>query len=87
MQKTTAKKSLPAAPSRPGVIVAIKATPNADKTDALAYRVADFCARIGISASTFWKLVSEQKIRVIRIGGRTLVPADEAARILREGVQ
>lgn len=53
----------------------------------LALRVKDFCARIGISASTFWKRVSEEKIRVIRIGGRTLVPAEEVARILREGTR
>jgi excisionase family DNA binding protein len=47
-----------------------------------AYRVKDFCARIGISPSTFWKLVSRGEIRVIRIGGRTLVPAAEVSRIL-----
>ena len=48
----------------------------------LAYRVKDCCTRIGISASTFWKLVQRGDIRVIRIGGRTLVPAPEVERIL-----
>jgi excisionase family DNA binding protein len=48
----------------------------------LAYRVKDFCERIGISASTFWKYVKVGEIRVIRVGGRTLVPASEVERIL-----
>jgi len=52
-----------------------------------AHRVKDFCAAVGISASTFWKLVGEQKIRVIRIAGRTLVPHSEALRIIENGVK
>jgi excisionase family DNA binding protein len=48
----------------------------------LAHRVKDFCKRIGISPSTFWKLVSQQKIRVVRIGGRTLIPHSEVLRLL-----
>jgi excisionase family DNA binding protein len=53
-----------------------------DSNSPLAFRVKDFCARIGISPSTFWKLVSRGEIRVIRIGGRTLVPATEVSRLL-----
>lgn len=53
----------------------------------LAFRVHDFCVRLGVSPSTFWKYAALGKIHTIRIGGRTLIPADEAARILREGVQ
>ena len=55
-------------------------------TDApLAYRVRDFCNRIGISHATFYKYVKAGKIHVIRIGGRTLVPAAEAVRLSTEG--
>jgi excisionase family DNA binding protein len=53
----------------------------------LAYGVNDFCRRIGVSPSTFWKLVAEEKIHVTRIGGRTLIPASEVARLLREGTK
>ena len=49
----------------------------------LAYRVKEFCHRVGISSATFYKYVSLGKIRVIKIGGRTLVPAAEVERILR----
>lgn len=58
-----------------------------EKSEPLALRVKDFCQRIGISPSTFWVLVKSEKIRVIRISGRTLVPADEVKRILADGVR
>ena len=51
----------------------------------LAYRVPDFCERIGISKATFYKYVKAGKIQIIRIGGRTLVPYPEAVRLLTEG--
>jgi len=54
-----------------------------ENSEPLAYRVREFCDRIRISPSTFWKYVRAGKIRVIRIGGRTLVPANEVQRILR----
>jgi len=52
----------------------------------LALTVRDFCARIKISRSSFWKYTRAGKIRVIRIGSRVLVPADEAQRVAREGL-
>lgn len=52
-----------------------------------AYRVADFCKRLGISASTFFKYQRAGKIRTIRIGGRVLIPHDEATRIASEGLR
>jgi hypothetical protein len=53
----------------------------------LAWRVREFCTSQRISASTFWKYVGLGKIRVIRIGGRVLVPVDEAERIKAEGLR
>ncbi len=50
-----------------------------------AWRVREFCESHRISNATFWKYVKLGKIRVIRIGGRVLVPAAEAARIASEG--
>jgi hypothetical protein len=58
-----------------------------DTDNPLAFRVKPFCQRIGISPSTFWKYAKLKKIRVIRIGGRTLVPADEVLRIATEGLR
>lgn len=52
----------------------------------LAYRVPEFCRRVGIGHSTFWKHHKLGKICTIQFGRRTLVPADEVARLLKEGV-
>jgi hypothetical protein len=51
-----------------------------------AWRIKEFCASFGISASTFWKYQAAGMIKTIRIGGRVLVPAAEAARIASEGL-
>jgi predicted DNA-binding transcriptional regulator AlpA len=52
----------------------------------LAIRVPDFCKRIGLSRSTFWKYHKLGRIRTVSLGARVVVPADEVARILKEGV-
>jgi excisionase family DNA binding protein len=51
----------------------------------LALRVKPFCRRVGISPATFYKYVRLGKIRVVKIGGRTLVPAAEVERLLAGG--
>ncbi len=42
---------------------------------------------LGISRSTFYRLEATSKIKLLRIGRRTLIPADEIERLLKEGVQ
>ena len=54
--------------------------------DRKAWRVREFCEAYRISNSTFWKYVSLGKIHIIRIGGRVLVPNEEALRIIAEGL-
>ena len=53
----------------------------------LAYRVNHFCKSVGLGKTKFYELLRARKIKTITIGGRRLVPADEARRIVREGVQ
>jgi predicted site-specific integrase-resolvase len=60
-------------------------TPEAEMP--LAYRVRPFCQRVGISPATFYKYVGLKKIRVVKIGGRTLIPAQEAERLLSGGAK
>jgi len=48
----------------------------------LAHHVRPFCRRVGISTATFYKYVGLGKIRVVKLGGRTLVPAAEVDRLL-----
>jgi excisionase family DNA binding protein len=51
----------------------------------LAFQVKSFCRRVGISPATLYKYVALGKIRIVKIGGRTLVPAVEVERLLGEG--
>jgi excisionase family DNA binding protein len=53
----------------------------------LAYQVSPFIRRLGIGRSLFYDLVKRGKIRVIKVGGRTLIPATEAERLLAGGAK
>jgi excisionase family DNA binding protein len=51
----------------------------------LAFQVKPFCRSVGISPATFYKYVALGRIRVVKIGGRALVPAAEVERLLGGG--
>jgi len=50
-----------------------------------AYRVPDACRALGVGRSTLYKLASAGKLRLVRIGGRTVVPGNEVSRLATEG--
>lgn len=52
----------------------------------LAYSVHEAAAALGLSASSIWKWISLGQLRAVRVGGRTLIPADELNRILKSGI-
>jgi excisionase family DNA binding protein len=56
---------------------------NAEAKPRLSYRVGEFCRLVGICQSTFYNHVKSGRIRPIKLGKRTLVPASEVERILR----
>jgi len=49
-----------------------------------AYRIADFCRSYGLSRSSAYLLMSEGKLRTVKIAGRRLIPADAAEALLRD---
>lgn len=51
-----------------------------------AFSVHEAAATLGLSASSIWKWISLGQLRVIKIGGRTLISADELNRILKSGI-
>ena len=53
----------------------------------LAFTVEEFLRAVGIGRTNFYNLVKEGKIRVVKLGGRTLIPKSEADRIARGDVQ
>jgi excisionase family DNA binding protein len=46
-----------------------------------AYRINDACQILQISRSHLYELISRGEIRLIKIGGRSLIPATEVARL------
>jgi hypothetical protein len=52
-----------------------------------AYRINDFCRAFGISRSLAYVLIGNGKLRAVKIAGRTLIPADEAEKLLRRDAE
>ena len=50
-----------------------------------AYRVPDACKALGIGKSTLYRLAQAQKVRIVKIGGRSVVPAGELERLATQG--
>lgn len=46
-------------------------------TDRLVYRIPEVCAMMGISARTFWRLVSAGEIDVLKLGSSRFVRHDD----------
>jgi excisionase family DNA binding protein len=42
----------------------------------LAYSISEFCFLVGVSRSFFYTLPKVQRPRMIRVGGRSLIPAE-----------
>lgn len=49
-----------------------------------AYRIPDACRALSISRAHLYYLASKGKLRLVKIGGRTVLPATEITRILGE---
>lgn len=47
----------------------------------LAYRIDEACRAIGIGRTSLYKLVETGELKLIRIAGRSLVPASELERL------
>jgi excisionase family DNA binding protein len=52
----------------------------------LAYSVREACAATTLGKTTLYSHIASGRLRVVRVGGRTLIPA-ESLRALVEGVQ
>ena len=55
------------------------------EADRLAWPVKEGAHRLGIGRSTVYKLASEGKLRLIKVGGRTQVPDGEITRLVNGG--
>jgi excisionase family DNA binding protein len=51
----------------------------------LAWPIAEGARRIGVGRTSIYKLAAEGKLRLVRIGGRTLLPEEEIIRLIASG--
>lgn len=50
----------------------------------LAHRVDSACHRLGIGRTKLYSLITEKKLRAIKIGTRTLIPESELQRLITD---
>jgi excisionase family DNA binding protein len=50
-----------------------------------ARRIPEACEALGICRSTLYKLAAQNKLRLVHIAGRTVVPESEIDRLASEG--
>ncbi|AQR60830.1 hypothetical protein BZG35_03545 [Brevundimonas sp. LM2] len=48
----------------------------------IAYSVDEFAKVLSLGKSTVWRLIKDGDVRAKKIGGRTLIPADQVDRVL-----
>ena len=48
----------------------------ANNDDRLAYSIKEACKATSLSKTTIYAHIAAKKLRVVRIGGRTVIPAD-----------
>ena len=53
--------------------------------DVIAFRISDAVKASGLSRSTIYELAAAGKLKLSRVGGRTLVPRAELQRLIDEG--
>jgi len=54
-----------------------------NQTNRRAYRINDFCREYGIGRTNAYKLIRQGKLQSVVIGGRRLIPTDQAEALLR----
>lgn len=57
-------------------------TTTSESVERLAYRINDACKAIGIGRSKLYSLNREGKLKIVKLGGRSVVPASEVRALL-----
>lgn len=50
----------------------------------LAYSIKEFCAATSLGRTTVYELIAAGRLSYVKVGAKTLITMDEAARFLRE---
>ena len=57
----------------------------ADDTNKLAYSIKEACRATSLSKTTIYAKIAAGKLRAVRIGGRTVIPADSLRQLVADG--
>lgn len=57
----------------------------ANNDDKLAYSVKEACKATSLSKTTIYTHIAAGKLRVVRIGGRTVIPAESLRELIAGG--
>jgi len=52
-----------------------------------AFSVKDFCVQYALSRSTVYKLMSQGKLRTVKVAGKRLIPRETGESLLKEGAR
>ncbi len=58
-------------------------TPLRRPPDRLVYRVREVAEILGMAERTVWRWLREGRLKRVKVGGATLIPADEVGRLIR----
>jgi excisionase family DNA binding protein len=53
----------------------------------LVHRINNACSRLGISRTTLYALIKEEKLRTFQIGGRVVIAESELQRFVAQAMQ
>lgn len=54
------------------------------KNSALLFSIADVCTKLSVHQNTIFNEINNGRLRPVKIGSRTLFPADELTRYVRQ---
>ncbi len=79
-----ARPSRKPAPRRPRLSTPVRPeTPPRCQPERLTYRVREVAEILGIAERTVWRWLREGRLKRVKVGGATLIPADEVERLIR----
>jgi excisionase family DNA binding protein len=60
-------------------------TPNHDKPHKLAYSIREACDASSLGKTTIYSHISAGRLKAVRVGGRTIIPADSLRLLISGG--
>lgn len=65
----------------------LTSTPTTDQMQREGLRVEEAAFMLGCGRTTVFQLIREKRLRVVKLGARTIVPRSEITRLLSEATQ